>query len=142
MKNVSELLDKKNHRIEVISPNVQVYEAIKIMLEKDIGSLLVVEFGDLIGIFTERDYARKLVLQGKSSQVTCVREVMCTDITVVKPEDTLDSCMKIITEKRIRHLPVVDNGRLIGLLSIGDLVKAVLAEQALTIAHLEAYISS
>lgn len=142
MKNVSQLLATKHNRVEVVSPNVQVYEAIKLMLDKDIGSLLVVEFGDLVGIFTERDYARKLILQGKNSQDTLVREVMCTDLTMVTPEDTLDNCMQIVTEKRIRHLPVIENGRLVGLLSIGDLVKAALAEQALTIAQLEAYIAS
>lgn len=142
MKNVSQLLATKHNRVEVVSPNVQVYEAIKLMLDKDIGSLLVVEFGDLVGIFTERDYARKLILQGKNSQDTLVREVMCTDLIMVTPEDTIDNCMQIVTEKRIRHLPVIENGRLVGLLSIGDLVKAALAEQALTIAQLEAYITS
>ncbi|NDC66668.1 MAG: CBS domain-containing protein [Burkholderiaceae bacterium] len=112
------------------------------MLEKDVGSLLVIEFGGLVGIFTERDYARKLVLQGKSSQNTLVRDVMSTKLITVKPEDTLDYCMQLVTEKRIRHLPVLDGKRLIGMLSIGDLVKAALAEQAATIAQLEAYINS
>ncbi|NDH56251.1 MAG: CBS domain-containing protein [Burkholderiaceae bacterium] len=142
MKTVSQLLAEKNHRIETIAPNMPVFDALKLMLEKDVGSLLVIEFGGLVGIFTERDYARKLVLQGKSSQNTLVRDVMSTKLITVKPEDTLDYCMQLVTEKRIRHLPVLDGGRLIGMLSIGDLLKAALAEQAATIAQLEAYINS
>lgn len=142
MKTVNQLLAEKNHRIETIAPNVHVFDALKLMLEKDIGSLLVIEFSNLVGIFTERDYARKLVLQGKSSQNTLVRDVMSTKLITVKPDDRLDDCMKIVTEKRIRHLPVLDNGRLVGMLSIGDLVKAAMSEQAATIAQLEAYIKS
>ncbi len=142
MKTVDQLLADKNHRIETIAPNVHVFDALKLMVEKNIGSLLVIEFNKLVGIFTERDYARKLVLQGKSSQNTLVRDVMSTKLITVKPTDTLDFCMKLVTEKRIRHLPVMDNDRLIGMLSIGDLVKAALSEQAATIAQLEAYINS
>lgn len=142
MKTVSQLLAGKNHRIETIAPSVHVFDALKLMLEKDIGSLLVVEFGKLVGIFTERDYARKIVLQGKSSQNTLVRDVMSTKLITVQPIDTLDFCMQLVTEKRIRHLPVMDQGRLVGMLSIGDLLKAALAEQASTIAQLEAYINS
>lgn len=142
MKTASQLLAEKNHRIETIAPNVHVFDALKLMLEKNIGSLLVVEFGKLVGIFTERDYARKLVLQGKSSQNTLVRDVMSTKLITVQPNNTLDFCMQLVTEKRIRHLPVMDQGRLVGMLSIGDLLKAALAEQAATIAQLEAYINS
>ena len=142
MKTVSQLLAEKSHRVEVIPPNMNVFDALKLMVDKDIGSLLVVEFGELKGIFTERDYARKLVLQGKNSHHTLVSEVMSTELTVVAPSDTLEHCMRIVTERRIRHLPVVENGKLLNLLSIGDLVKASLAEQAATIAQLEAYIST
>jgi CBS domain-containing protein len=142
MKTVQQLLAEKNHRVEVVPPNMNVFDALKLMVEKDIGSLLVLEFGELRGIFTERDYARKLVLQGKNSHHTLVREVMSAELTLVSPSDTLEHCMRIVTEKRIRHLPVVENGHLLDLLSIGDLVKAALAEQAATIAQLEAYISS
>lgn len=142
MKTVSQLLAEKNHRIETIAPNVHVFDALKLMLEKDIGSLLVLEFGKLVGIFTERDYARKIVLQGKSSQNTLVRDVMSTKLITVQPSDTLDCCMQLVTERRIRHLPVMDQGSLVGMLSIGDLLKAALAEQASTIAQLEAYINS
>ncbi len=142
MKMVSQLMAQKSHRVEVIPPNMNVFDALKLMVDKDIGSLLVVEFGDLTGIFTERDYARKLVLQGKSSHHTLVRDVMSKDLTLVTPGDTLEHCMRIVTERRIRHLPVVENGQLLDLLSIGDLVKAALAEQAATIAQLEAYIST
>jgi CBS domain-containing protein len=142
MKTVNQLLAAKNHRIETIAPNVQVFDALKLMLDRDIGSLLVIEFGKLVGIFTERDYARKLVLQGKSSQNTLVRDVMSTKLITVKPDDTLDFCMQLVTEKRIRHLPVLDQERLVGMLSIGDLLKAALSEQAATIAQLEAYINS
>ncbi|NDA03210.1 MAG: CBS domain-containing protein, partial [Burkholderiaceae bacterium] len=112
MKTVSQLLAEKNHRIETIAPNMPVFDALKLMLEKDVGSLLVIEFGGLVGIFTERDYARKLVLQGKSSQNTLVRDVMSTKLITVKPENSLDYCMQLVTEKRIRHLPVLDGGRL------------------------------
>jgi CBS domain-containing protein len=141
MQTVSQLLAGKNHRLETVAPNEPVFEALKIMFEKDIGSLLVVEFGKLAGIFTERDYARKLVLQGKSSQNTLVRDVMSTKLITVKPEDSLDFCMQLVTEKRIRHLPVIDQERLVGMLSIGDLLKAALSEQANTIKQLESYIN-
>ena len=141
MLTVSQLLAGKNNRLETVAPNEHVFEALKIMFEKDIGSLLVVEFGKLAGIFTERDYARKLVLQGKSSQNTLVRDVMSTKLITVKPEDSLDFCMQLVTEKRIRHLPVMDQERLVGMLSIGDLLKAALSEQANTIKQLESYIN-
>ena len=141
MQTVSQLLAGKNHRLETVAPNEHVFEALKIMFEKDIGSLLVVEFGKLAGIFTERDYARKLLLQGKSSQNTLVRDVMSTKLITVQPEDSLDFCMQLVTEKRIRHLPVIDQERLVGMLSIGDLLKAALSEQANTIKQLESYIN-
>lgn len=141
MKTVSQLLAEKNHRLETIAPNMPVFDALKLMLEKDIGSLLVVEFGKLVGIFTERDYARKIVLHGKSSQNTLVRDVMSSKLISVKPDDSLDFCMQIVTEKRIRHLPVMDQDRLVGMLSIGDLLKAAISEQADIIKQLEAYIN-
>ena len=141
MQTVSQLLAGINHRLETVAPNEHVFEALKLMFEKDIGSLLVVEFGKLAGIFTERDYARKLVLQGKSSQNTLVRDVMSTKLITVKPEDSLDFCMQLVTEKRIRHLPVMDQESLVGMLSIGDLLKAALSEQANTIKQLESYIN-
>jgi CBS domain-containing protein len=141
MQTVSQLLAGKNHRLETVAPNEHAFEALKLMFEKDIGSLLVVEFGKLAGIFTERDYARKLVLQGKSSQNTLVRDVMSTKLITVKPEDSLDFCMQLVTEKRIRHLPVMDQESLVGMLSIGDLLKAALSEQANTIKQLESYIN-
>ena len=142
MQTVSQLLAGKNHRLETVGPNEHVFDALKLMVEKDIGSLLVVEFGKLAGIFTERDYARKLVLQGKSSQNTLVRDVMSTKLITVKPDDSLDFCMQLVTEKRIRHLPVMDQESLVGMLSIGDLLKAALSEQANTIKQLESYINS
>lgn len=141
MKTVSQLLAEKNHRLETIAPNMPVFDALKLMLEKDIGSLLVVEFGKLVGIFTERDYARKIVLHGKSSQNTLVRDVMSSKLISVKPDDSLDFCMQIVTEKRIRHLPVMDQDCLVGMLSIGDLLKAAISEQADIIKQLEAYIN-
>lgn len=139
---VSQLLSMKFNRVEAVSPSIIVYEAIEIMLDKNIGSLLVIESGDLVGIFTEHDYARKLVLQGKNPKDTFVKDVMSTNLNLITPEDTLDECMKIVTEKRIRHLPVIENGRLVGLLSIGDLVKAAMEEQELVIAQLKAYINT
>ena len=125
-----------------LPPSALVREAAKIMGGNEVSAILVTEDDRLVGIFTERDYARKIVLQGKSSQNTLVRDVMSTKLITVQPIDTLDFCMQLVTEKRIRHLPVMDQGRLVGMLSIGDLLKAALAEQASTIAQLEAYINS
>ena len=142
MKTVGQLLASKPSHLISIDPNSSVYEALKLMVEKDIGSLLVLESNKLVGIFTERDYARKLVLQGKSSYDTLVGEVMSTHLTAVKTDNTLADCMEIMTIERFRHLPVMQDGEVIGLLSIGDLVKELLTIHEETIQQLQTYINS
>lgn len=117
-----------------------VYDAIKLMAEKGIGALLVVDGDDIAGIVTERDYARKVVLQDRSSKATCVEEIMTAKVRYVEPSQSTDECMALMTEHRMRHLPVLDGGKLVGLISIGDLVKSVIADQQFTISQLEHYI--
>jgi len=119
-----------------------VFDALKLMAEKDIGALLVVEKGRLAGIISERDYARKVILHGKSSHDTPVREIMTARVVCVRPANTVEECMALMTDKRIRHLPVVENDELLGVLSIGDLVKETISEQQTTIRQLESYIHS
>lgn len=141
MKLVRHILDSKGKEIWHIAPDDSVLDAIKLMAEKKIGALLVMRDGDLSGIVSERDYARKVILKGKSSSETPVGEIMTAEVTVTKPQETVEKCMALMTEKRIRHLPVVENGRVIGVLSIGDLVKAIIAEQQFQIEQLESYIA-
>src|SRR3954468_18069113 len=142
MKTVRQLLQGKTKALSTITPETRVIEALKVMAEKDIGALLVVEGGRLVGILSERDYARKVILQGKSSQDTPVREIMTERVVYVQPRNTVDECMALMTDKRIRHLPVLENDKLIGVLSIGDLVKETISEQQFTIKQLESYIHS
>lgn len=142
MKTVRQLLQSKSKALCTVAPNTPVFEALKVMAEKDIGALLVVEHGRLAGILSERDYARKVILQGKSSHDTPVREIMTERVVYVQPRNTVDECMALMTDKRIRHLPVLENDQLIGVLSIGDLVKETISEQQLTIKQLESYIHS
>ena len=123
------------------TPTASVYEAIELMAEKQIGALPVMEQGQLRGILSERDYARKVILKGRSSKDTPVADIMTADPITITPQHTVADCMRLITDKRIRHLPVVENGRLTGMISIGDLVNWVISEQQQTIRHLEAYIS-
>ena len=125
-----------------VAPDTPGLEAIRVMADKHIGALLVVQDGQLVGIVSERDYARKVILQGYSSAEIPVSQIMSSPVTTVSPDDTVHRCMEIITEKRIRHLPVVEKQKLVGLVSIGDLVKAVIEEQQQTIDHLERYIVS
>ena len=141
MKTVKQVLDSKGHNIWTICPGDTVFNAIKVMSEKEVGALPVMENGKLIGIITERDYARKMILKGKMSQETPVRQIMETDVLCVQPEQTIEECMVLMTDKRVRHLPVVGGDKVAGIISIGDLVKAVIAEQKLTIEQLEHYIS-
>jgi CBS domain-containing protein len=142
MKSVKQLLQSKTKGLCTVSPETRVFEALKLMAEKDIGALLVVENGKLAGILSERDYARKVILQGKSSHDTPVREIMTERVVCVQPRNTVEECMALMTDKRIRHLPVLDNDKLIGVLSIGDLVKETISEQQFTIKQLESYIHS
>jgi len=137
---VKQMLEEKGHEVWTISPEATVYEALKIMADKDIGALIVVKNGQVAGIISERDYARKVMLKGKSSLETPVKDIMSTEIYYVGPEATAEECMALMTEKRIRHLPVIDNGKLTGVISIGDVVKSIISTQKVTIEHLQNYI--
>ena len=142
MKTVRQLLQGKSKGVCTVSPDAPVFDALKLMAEKDIGALLVVEHGRLAGILSERDYARKVILHNKSSHDTPVREIMTERVICVQPRNTVEECMSLMTDKRIRHLPVLENDSLVGVLSIGDLVKSTISEQADTIRQLESYIHS
>ena len=142
MKSVRQLLQAKGREVHSIAPDARVFDALKLMADKDVGALVVQEDGRLAGIISERDYARKVILQGKSSHEMTVRDIMTGKVITVSPEQTVEDCMALMTGKRIRHLPVIEAGRLAGLLSIGDLVKEVIAEQEQTIRQLESYIHS
>jgi CBS domain-containing protein len=138
---VASILKKKGDVIWSVQPTTTVYEAIALMAEKSVGALLVVSDGKLVGIISERDYARKVVLQRRSSSDTLVREIMTDKVITVSPDHSVENCMKIVTEHRVRHLPVLAGDQLVGVISIGDLVNAIITEQAETIGHLHTYIS-
>lgn len=140
MASAAQLLERKPRAIHVIEPDAPVLEAIRRMAEHGVGALLVMEGSRLAGIISERDYARKVILKGRSSSDTPVRDVMTSQLHTVAPSADADQCMAIMTERRVRHLPVVEGGNVLGVLSIGDLVRAVLEQQAYTIAQLENYI--
>ncbi len=141
MSSVRQLLRNKRPEVWTISPQATVYEALELMAEKDIGALLVTNEGRLEGIFSERDYARKVVLKGRSSRETRVGDLMTQAIYYVTPDQSVEECLALMTEKRVRHLPVLEGPRLVGLVSIGDAVKCIIDEQELTIRHLENYIT-
>ena len=141
MATVREILKDKTGGVLTISPKDTVYKALEVMAEKNLGALVVVEGGKVVGMFSERDYARNVVLKGKSSKDTLVRDLMSANPCYVRPEQTLNDCMALFTEKRIRHLPVLDEGKLIGIVSIGDAVKQHIVDQDFTIKQLENYIS-
>jgi CBS domain-containing protein len=138
---VDSILKQKPGNVWSISPDQSVYEAIREMAEKQIGALLVMSQDALVGIISERDYARKVILMGRSSKNTTVKEIMTSRVVCVTPAHTVDECMALMTEHRIRHLPVMKDQKLVGLLSIGDLVKWIISEQEATIRHLEHYIT-
>ena len=140
MKSVAQLLKTKGYVVQSIAPTASVLECLKLFAEKGIGAALVMEGEKMVGIFTERDYARKVALHGKSSKDLKVHEVMSTDVLWVGPERTNAECMALMTEKRIRHLPVMEGGKVIGIISIGDLVKDIIAEQQFLIDQMEHYI--
>ena len=142
MKTVRQLLATKNGALRTIGSATRVIDALKLLAEYDIGALLVVDGGILVGILSERDYARKIALVGKSSSDVTVAEIMTAKLISVSPGQTVDECMQLMTDGHFRHLPVLDDGRLIGVLSIGDLVKEVISDQAAVIQHLENYIQS
>ena len=142
MKLVKHLLDRKGREIISITEEASVLDAIRMMADRSIGSLLVMDGGTLRGIVTERDYARKVIIKGRSSQSTQVREIMTTEVYTANTNQTVNDCMTVMTEKRIRHLPVVENDEVLGLISIGDLVQAIIADQQAEIEQLAQYISS
>jgi CBS domain-containing protein len=136
------LLEAKTPEVFAIGPDVPVIDAVRLMAEKSIGAVLVMQGGRLVGILSERDYARKVVLQGRASSDTPVRDIMTADVVSVRLDDSADRCMQIVTERRIRHLPVLDNDAVLGVISIGDLVKAVIEDQRLELDQLQRYIAS
>lgn len=138
---VRNILQKKGNAVHSISPDSSVYDALEELEEKNIGSLVVVENGKLIGVFTERDYARKVILKGRSSKETLVRDIMSSDPLFVNPDNTLEECMQLMTDKFIRHLPVLENDELVGVISIGDVVKYTIYEKDFIIENFEHYIT-
>jgi CBS domain-containing protein len=138
---VRQVLEAKGATTLSLPPTATVYEALELMAKNDVGSVVVAEGDCLLGMFTERDYARKLILQGRSSKDTRVSELMTSNVLTVSPTQTIDDCMAMITDNRVRHLPVVEKGRLVGIISIGDVVKAVIADQQRTIQQLSSYIA-
>ena len=142
MRTVRQLLEAKAPEIFAIGPDAPVVDAIRLMAEKRIGAVLVMQAGRLAGILSERDYARKIVLQGRSSKDTPVRDIMTAQVISVGLGDSADRCMQLVTEKRIRHLPVLDGDNVLGVVSIGDLVKAVIEDQQLELDQLQRYIAS
>ncbi|MGY4385372.1 CBS domain-containing protein [Pedobacter sp. UYP24] len=142
MKKVQQILDAKPSQIFSVAENSSVLSGLQLMMERNVSALLITKEDVLTGIFTERDYARKIILHGKTSADTSIHEVMTADPITVQPADSIEKCMQIMTDKHIRHLPVMKDGNLLGMVSIGDLVKFIIADQKQTISQLENYISS
>jgi len=142
MKTVRDILQKKGGDIFSISPQASVYEALQVMADKNIGAVLVIERGKLVGILSERDYARKVILKGKASKETLVSDLMTKNVLYVSPDKNVEDCMFLMTTKNIRHLPVIDDGKLIGIISINDIVKIIISEQKFAIDMLEKYMQS
>lgn len=141
LKTVKQILEEKGYQIWSVSPDDNVYDALKKMAEKNIGALLVLEEENLVGIISERDYARKVVLRGKSSMDTPIKEVMTPRVLYVRIDQSIEDCMALMTDKRIRHLPVFEKDKLVGVISIGDVVKAIISHQEFVIEQLENYIT-
>lgn len=142
MATVNQMLMNKGREVYAIPPDATVLDALRMMAEKDVGALVILDGDELQGIFTERDYARKIALKGKSSRTTPVWAVMTEDVLCVSPDLPAEKCMVIMTDKRIRHLPVIEDGQLVGIISIGDVVASIIADQKVIIRHLEDYIHS
>ncbi|GEL09930.1 CBS domain-containing protein [Flavobacterium glycines] len=138
---VNQILSTKGNDVYSVVSSISVYDAIKIMSEKNVGAILVIEEGQLKGIFSERDYARKVILKDKSSKTTMIKEIMVSNVFTVQPTDDLDNCMEMMISRRIRHLPVVEDDKVIGLISIGDVVKCIIEKQKETIQLLDSYIN-
>ncbi|HUO76917.1 MAG TPA: CBS domain-containing protein [Thermodesulfovibrionales bacterium] len=141
MISIKELLKKKSGDIWSISPEASVYQALELMAQKDVGALLVIENDKLLGIFSERDYARKVILKGKASKETAVGELMTRSVYYVTPDNTLEEAMALMTSKHIRHLPIMNHGKLVSIVTLGDVVKRIISEQKLTIDELENYLT-
>ncbi len=137
---VKQILDEKGHQVWTVAPDASVFEALNLMADKGVGALMVMEKNEIIGIISERDYARKIILLGKHSKETAVRDIMSSQLFGVNLDTTAEECMALMTDKHIRHLPVCKNGKLVGVVSIGDVVKSIISEQKITINHLEDYI--
>jgi CBS domain-containing protein len=142
MKTVRELVEGKEQRLLSVAPDDSVYAALKKMAQHDIGALVVVSGDKLVGVFSERDYARRVILEGKSSRDTQVSEIMTRQVICVSPERTADQCMAVMTQKRVRHLPVIENKQVVAVISIGDVVREMISDQQHTIEQLEQYIMS
>lgn len=140
MKTVQQVLEAKGSTVQTVSPQTSVYDALRQMAEHDVGALVVTEAGRLVGILSERDYARKVVLLGRVSRDTPVRDIMTPEVVCVRPQDGVEDCMALMTQRRVRHLPVLEGERLRGIVSIGDVVKSIIGEQQFTIEQLERYI--
>ena len=141
MTTIAQLLNTKGDQIWSVEPKATIFEALEIMSEKEIGALLVMEDGKLTGIFSERDYARKVILKGKSSKETQVGELMTKKVFYIDSQKTINDCMAMMTAKRIRHIPVIDDNQVMGIVTIGDVVNQIISEQEVTINHLENYIT-
>ncbi|NIM71684.1 MAG: CBS domain-containing protein [Gammaproteobacteria bacterium] len=141
MTTVKQLLQGKGHEVWCIGPDASVYDAVAMMADKEVGALVIMEGESLVGVLSERDYARKVLLQGRSSKTTKIREIMTSRVAYARPEQSVEDCMAMMTEKRIRHLPVMEGEKLLGMISIGDLVKAIIEEQQHVIEQLEQYIT-
>jgi len=140
MKTVASILEAKGSAVFKVGPGASVYEALQILAEKNVGALVVADEGRLVGIISERDYARKVVLVDRSSKATLVSEIMSSKVSAVAPTASLEACMELMTERHIRHLPVLEGDELVGMISIGDVVKAVIADLAAMVDQLESYI--
>ncbi len=142
MKTVRDILEAKGRRVWSVKPGVTVFDALRLMADKEIGALTVMDDERLVGIISERDYARKVILLGRASPTTAVEEIMTSPVVCTRLDEPIESCMALVTERRVRHLPVVEGGKVIGLISIGDLVKSIIDDQKFIIEQLERYISS
>jgi CBS domain-containing protein len=141
MKTVKDILRIKGHDVWSTTPDATVYQALQTMAEKNVGALVVLDADTVVGIMSERDYARKVILHGRSSREIRVREIMTSEVYYVRPDQNIEDCMALMTDKRVRHLPALGNDQLVGVISIGDVVKALIAEHESTIKHLEDYIT-
>lgn len=141
MKLIKEILEGKGSQVWSVAPDASVLDALKLMAEKELGALLVMEDGKLVGIISERDYARKVILKGRSSTETLVKQIMAKRVIYTQLDQTVDECMAIMTDKRVRHLPVMSDGQVVGIVSVGDLVKSIIAHQQFVIEQLERFIS-